>query len=82
MVIPRDMWFERSGNTCVAKFMHHPGRNQWILGLNFFNNYYTVFDYGQDSIGFAKSKNFGRKATNGFVTNAVKSGGKETEIPQ
>jgi len=68
MVIPRDMWFEKSGDTCVAKFMHHPGRNEWILGLNFFNNYYTVFDYGENSIGFAKSKNFGRKAKNGFVS--------------
>lgn len=76
MVIPKDMWFEKAGETCVAKFMHHPGRNEWILGLNFFNNYYTVFDYGNDSIGFAKSKNFGRKATNSFVSQSVQSGGK------
>jgi hypothetical protein len=74
MVIPRDMWFEKFEDTCVAKFMHHPGRSEWILGLNFFNNYYTVFDYGSNSIGFAKSINFGRKAVNSFVANAVKTG--------
>jgi hypothetical protein len=43
--IPRDKWFERSGNQCVIKFMHGPHKDYWILGLNFFENYYTVFDY-------------------------------------
>jgi len=40
---------------CVIKFMHAPGRKQWILGLNFFTNYYTVFDYRNNRIGFAES---------------------------
>ena len=43
--IRRSLWFEKVGKTCVAKFMHHAGRDMWILGLNFFNDYYTVFDY-------------------------------------
>lgn len=35
--------------------MHAPGRTMWILGLNFFINYYTVFDYENRKIGFADS---------------------------
>ena len=66
----------------MAKFMHHPGRSMWILGLNFFNNYYTVFDYQNQSIGFAKSKNFGRKDTSSFVTESLKNGGNEPEMPK
>ena len=55
-VIPRDEWFSRDAETgvCVAKITHHAS-DMWIAGLNFFNNYYTVFDYGQNRIGFAKS---------------------------
>jgi len=29
----------------------------WIMGMNFFNDYYTVFDYEQNRLGFAKSIN-------------------------
>lgn len=36
--------------------MHAPGRKTWILGLNFFTNYYSVFDYENKRIGFAESK--------------------------
>lgn len=58
--IPRDKWFERSGNQCVIKFMHGPHKDYWILGLNFFENYYTVFDYENMAIGFADSINYGK----------------------
>jgi len=75
MTIPRDMWFERVGHTCVAKFMHHPGRAYWILGLNFFNMYYTVFDYTNNTIGFAKSRNWGRAIKNSFVAGSIANGG-------
>jgi hypothetical protein len=57
-VINRDMWYQRRGNTCVIKFMHAPGRKHWILGVNFFNNYYAVMNYETRQIGFAKSKVF------------------------
>jgi hypothetical protein len=55
--IPRDKWFERAGGQCVIKFMHGPHKDYWILGLNFFENYYTVFDYENMQIGFADSIN-------------------------
>lgn len=32
----------------------------WILGLNFFQDYYAVFDYGEKKIGFADSINMGK----------------------
>lgn len=40
--------------------MHAPGRTMWILGLNFFQDYYAVFDYGRRQIGFAESINMGK----------------------
>lgn len=43
--IPNHNWVERGDGICVLKFMHAPARDDWILGLNFFENYYTVFDY-------------------------------------
>ena len=70
-VIPRDMWYERGGNQCVVKFMHSPGKEYWILGLNFFNNYYTVFDYEQMAIGFAESVNFRGAQSKSFITWAL-----------
>jgi hypothetical protein len=60
--INRNMWYDRKGNTCVVKFMHGPGRAEWILGVNFFENYYTVFDYETQQIGLAKSINYGEEA--------------------
>ena len=68
-VIPRDMWYERSDKTgeCVIKFMHAPGRTQWILGLNFFTNYYTVFDYENYRIGFSKSVNWMKPQSKSFI---------------
>jgi len=55
--IPRDKWVERADGQCVVKFMHGPSKDYWILGLNFFENYYTVFDYENLAIGFADSIN-------------------------
>jgi len=40
--------------------MHAPGRSMWILGLNFFQDYYAVFDYENKRIGFAESINMGK----------------------
>jgi hypothetical protein len=36
--------------------MSHPTIKFWILGLNFFSNYYTVFDQEQLKLGFAISR--------------------------
>ena len=33
--------------------MTHNNFNTWILGLNFFENYYTVFDQERSQVGFA-----------------------------
>jgi len=52
----------------------------WILGLNFFNKYYSVFDYETMSIGFAPSINFDRKSTSKFVTESMKNGGNEPDM--
>lgn len=40
---------------CRLKVMQSPLADHWILGLNFFHGYYTVFDAGNQRIGFAKS---------------------------
>jgi len=53
--IPRDEWFAKQGDQCIIKFMHGPNKRYWILGLNFFTNYYTVFDYENKQIGFVDS---------------------------
>jgi hypothetical protein len=55
--------------------MHGPHKDYWILGLNFFENYYTVFDYENQQIGFAVSINQGKKAsaTNDFASWATGS---------
>ena len=66
--MPRDLWYERGANgMCVIKFMHSPAKGFWILGLNFFTNYYTVFDYENSSIGFAKSTMYGHPVPLGFI---------------
>ena len=35
--------------------MNAPNVAHWILGLNFFHGYYTVFDAGRKRVGFARS---------------------------
>ena len=37
------------------KLMTHSTMQHWILGLNFFENYYTIFDCEKRSIGLARS---------------------------
>ena len=55
------------GDKCVIKFMHGPREDHWILGLNFFNNYYTVFDYENKQIGFVESINLGKPTSKTFI---------------
>lgn len=39
--------------------MHAPGRNEWLLGVNFFMDYYVVFDYETKQVGIAESVELG-----------------------
>lgn len=75
--IDRDQWFERAPryNKCVIKLMHGPNKPYWILGLNFFTNYYTVFDYKNKQIGFAESINMGKPMNKGFINWCLSSAG-------
>lgn len=75
--INRDMWFERAAEAgkCVIKIMHGPHKPYWILGLNFFNNYYTVFDYKNMQIGFAESVNMGKPPNKNFINWCLSSAG-------
>jgi len=69
--MPRDMWYERKGNTCVVKFMHAPHRTEWILGVNFFQNYYAVMDYEHKRLGLAKSIKYGKPGSRQFINWAL-----------
>jgi len=67
-LITRDQWYERgSTGKCAIKFMHGPGMGFWILGVNFFTNYYSVFDYENMRIGFAESVKFGNAQSKTFI---------------
>lgn len=51
-------YVERSNSECKIKIAALEGFDIFILGLNFFHNYYTVFDPDNNRIGFAKSIHF------------------------
>lgn len=48
----------QSGNTCLFAFMalDIPTGPKWILGDVFMRQYYTVFNYVDETVGFAKAK--------------------------
>lgn len=43
--------------SCSLKIMSDDSFGGWIFGLNFFENYFTVFDQKEEKVGFAISKN-------------------------
>jgi len=55
--MPRESYLIRNEyGQCIVGIMTHPTIQFWILGLNFFSNYYTVFDQEEMRIGFAISR--------------------------
>ena len=41
--IPRDNWIQFDNGTCTIKFMYNSNQPKWILGLNFFRDYFVEF---------------------------------------
>jgi len=42
--VPRETYVSKGGYICSVRLMSIASMDHWILGLNFFHNYYTVFD--------------------------------------
>ena len=53
--VPRSSYVEMQGSRCTVEIASHRSWNYWILGLNFFEQYYSVFDKSNMKIGFAES---------------------------
>ncbi len=57
-MIPEN-YVERENGVCAFKIMtmNMYGKNAfWIMGIPFFQNYYSVFDQANLRVGFAESK--------------------------
>ena len=53
--IPRESYVIDAGSICEIGIMSHSTMQLWILGINFFENYYVVFDQENKKVGFAPS---------------------------
>jgi hypothetical protein len=79
--MPVDAYVDQvhGGSICQLKLMSGPvGSGKWILGLNFFPGYYTVFDAGHQRVGFARSVNAQGSEVprlNSQITDLVKNTG-------
>ena len=55
-VIPSTSYVTLMGwNTCSIDIMSMGNSDMWILGMNFFHNYYSIFDQEKGRVGFARS---------------------------
>ena len=60
--LTRENYITRRGSQCIVKIMSMqfpktPIESRfWVMGLSFFNNYYTIFDPQRMQVGFAESK--------------------------
>ena len=54
--MPKESYVIKENDLCELAIMSDPTMSIWILGLNFFSNYYTVFDQEDLKIGFAISR--------------------------
>lgn len=53
--IPKKSYVACNFYNCTLRILVYPGIDMFILGLNFLQNYYTVFDYENKRVGFALS---------------------------